>query len=118
MDAARLAGIPGWLELPPAVDHVARAIPRIVWRHLSTVVGTMIREREIMWLAGAVRLPEDLVRPLREPVIDPAIAIGPIVLTGWETPEHRQPGWWMRLDRYLAGRPRPQSGRLATPPRP
>lgn len=57
------------------------------------MVGTMVKEREISWLAGEVSYPAERVLPRRRLVLDPAIVIGPIVLTGWELPEHTQPGW-------------------------
>ena len=104
MDAEQLGGIPGWLDLPPAVERVAAAVPPLLHADLGTVVGTMVRERHISWLVGEVTYPAPRVQPQRKLIIDPAIVIGSVCLTGWETPEHRRPGWWMRLDRYLARR--------------
>jgi hypothetical protein len=103
LDDVQLGGIPGWLDMPPAVEYVAGAIPPLLWPHLGTVVGTMVRERHISWLMGEVAYPVKRVQPQRKLIIDPAIVIGSIVLTGWENPEHQRPGWWMRLDRYFAG---------------
>jgi hypothetical protein len=102
MDAMHLAGIPGWLDLPRTVQGVVDAIPPILHPEIGTVVGTMVKEREISWLAGEVSYPAERVLPQRRLVFDPAIVIGPIVLTGWELPEHTRPGWWMRLDCALA----------------
>lgn len=103
-DAEQLGGIPGWLDLPPAVERVVAAVPPLLHADLVTVVGTMVRERHISWLVGEVTYPEAHVQRQRELIVDPAIVIGSVVLTGWETPEHRRPGWWIRLDRYLARR--------------
>jgi hypothetical protein len=102
MDAMHLAGIPGWLELPRPVQNVVDAIPPILHPEIGTVVGTMVKEREISWLAGEVSYPAERVLPQRRLVFDPAIVIGPVVLTGWEMPEHSRPGWWMQLDCALA----------------
>src|SRR5206468_3046138 len=100
--AAQLRGVPGWLDLPPAVEGVVRAVPPLLHPDLSTVVGTMVKEREISWYVGQESYTSEHDHPQRQPVIDPAITIGSVVLTGWESPEHRRPGWWMRLDRYFA----------------
>ncbi len=98
MDAMHLAGIPGWLDLPRTVQNVVDAIPPLLHPEFGTVVGTMVKEREISWLAGEVRFPAERVLPQRRLVFDPAVVIGPVVLTGWELPEHARPGWWMQLD--------------------
>jgi hypothetical protein len=97
-----LRGIPGWLELPRTVQSVVDAIPPILHPEIGTVVGTMVKEREISWLVDEVSYPADRVLPLLALLFDPAIVIGPVVLTGWEMPEHSRPGWWMHLDRALA----------------
>jgi hypothetical protein len=102
MDAMHLDGIPGWLELPREVQAVVDAIPPFLHPEIGTVVGTMVREREISWLAGEVTYPAERVVPRRRLVFDPAIVVGSIVLTGWELPEHYVPGWWQRLDCALA----------------
>jgi hypothetical protein len=101
MDAMQLQGVPGWLEMPRQVENVVNAVPPILHREIGTVVGTMVKEREISWLVGDYRLPADEVIP-RRPVFDPAIVIGSIVLTGWESAEHRVPGWWQQLDCWRA----------------
>jgi hypothetical protein len=102
MDAMHLAGIPGWLDLPRPVQNVVDAIPPLLHPELGTVVGTMVKEREISWLAGEVSYPGERVLPQRRLVFDPAVVVGPVVLTGWELPEHSRPGWWMQLDCALA----------------
>lgn len=102
MDAMHLDGIPGWLELPREVQNVVDAIPPLLHPEIGTVVGTMVREREISWLAGTVSYPAERQRPLRRLVFDPAIVVGSIVLTGFELPDHYTPRWWQRLDCALA----------------
>lgn len=104
MDAAQLGGVPGWLDMPPAAERVVSAVPPLLHPHLGTVVGTMVRERTISWVVGKATYPREQVRPQKELIVDRAVVIGSVVLTGWESAEHRRPGWWMRLDRYLAGR--------------
>jgi hypothetical protein len=114
MDALTLGGVPGWLDLPPHVQRVAEAIPPLLWSHLGTVVGTMVREREIQWLVDEVSYPAEQVQPQRRLVFDPAIVVGSVLLAGWEASEHRTPGWWMKVDCWLArrGRPAPAGARL------
>lgn len=102
IDAMHLQGVPGWLEPPAQVQNVVNAIPPILHPEVGTVVGTMVKERQISWKVGEVTLPAEEVTPRPRVVADPAIVIGRIVLTGWESPEHRRPGWWQRLDCALA----------------
>lgn len=104
MDAMHLKGIPGWLELPERVANVAASIPCLLHPFLGTVVGTMIRCREIRWFAANRQFTHEQAVPQARPVVDPAITIGPVVLTGWESPEHFKPGWWAKLDMTFASR--------------
>jgi hypothetical protein len=57
----------------------------------------MIRKRQISWRVGTISVSRDVVLPQAAPVFDPAIAIGPIVLTGWEKDTHRIHQWWQRF---------------------
>jgi hypothetical protein len=102
MDARQVRGIPFWLKLPVNVRDVVLAIPRFLHGQIGTVYGTMIREREISWKIGELSLTREMVRPQRRILFDPAIVLGnSIVLTGWETHDSAQPGWWMKLDNLL-----------------
>jgi hypothetical protein len=83
---------------------VVNAIPEWLRPYVQTIVGTQIRVREISWRAET-RIIETEPRPVIENLADlpgalgdPAIVVGPIVLAGWELPEHFRPGWWMRYD--------------------
>lgn len=104
MDAMHLKGIPGWLELPERVANVAATIPCLLHPFVGTVVGTMIRCREIKWFVANRQYSHEQAVPQARPVVDPAITIGPVVLTGWESPEHFKPGWWAKFDMSLASR--------------
>lgn len=104
MDAMHLKGIPGWLELPERVAEVAASIPCLLHPFVGTVLGTMIRCREIRWFVANRQYSHEQAVPQARPVPDPAITIGPVVLTGWESPEHFEPGWWAKLDMGLARR--------------
>ena len=68
MDAMTLGGVPGWLDLPPDVGRVVDAIPPLLWPELGTVVGTMVREREISWLDRLIAGEQDSAQaPRSEP---------------------------------------------------
>ena len=102
MDAVRLCGIPGWLEYPPNIQEALDKIAPLFKAHVSTIVGTMIRKREISWCVGAMNISEDILLPQPAPIYDPAIAIGPIVLTGWEKESHRIRRWWQGFRQTFA----------------
>jgi hypothetical protein len=104
MDAIHVKGIPGWLDLPERVRNVTRSIPRLLHPFIGTVVGTMICCRDIQWFVANRQHKHEVERPQQQLVFDPAIVIGPVVLTGWESPEHFRPGWWATLDMKLARR--------------
>jgi hypothetical protein len=104
IDAMQVQGIPGWLKLPSHVEAVTNSIPRLLLPFVGTVVGTMIQQREIEWVVSTNTTFRQVFVPQRAPIFDPAIVIGSIVLTGWETDEHSAPGWWARLNMALARR--------------
>lgn len=98
MQAMTLRGVPGWLDTPPHIGRVVKAIPRSLVPFVDTVIGTMIREREHSWRVGEVQYqPHQRVAPQPAPVFDPALVIGPVVLTGYERPAHAKPRWWLPL---------------------
>ncbi len=97
-----LEGVPGWLKMPAWAKNVIQAIPEWLQAQVQTVVGTQIRVRQIRWSVQTITvanpIPIDTVAPMRGVNFDPAVVVGPIVLAGWEAPEHFTPGWWMRYD--------------------
>lgn len=110
MEAARLDDVPGWLKVPSSSAAVVAAIPWTLRPFVSTVVGTVIRQREIAWVVGQAKTSHEVVRPIPVPHFDPAVVIfSPdrglgIVLTSWEADPKSGPGLVGRLHLALVRR--------------
>lgn len=83
MCAKMASGLPPSGLLPPRIRHLVESLPRFLESVVSTVDGLLVAERIVEWDEGTSETTHEVVLPHPRLAADPAIVVGPYVLTGW-----------------------------------
>ena len=103
--ANQITGFPESFGWPAPLWAALSKMPPFLRSFVKTVAGTMIKKRIVKWKFGegvhVSEIPKPVEVPLRAPHKDPAVCIGPIVLSGFDCLgielHKKEPGWFARL---------------------